>query len=105
MSAAISFTDLLPFLTVNDGTCTILPPGFTGDVNGDDACNSTDALIMLSFDVGLPLPPDYVNAINTGFGDTNCDGVTNSTDALIMLSFDVGLPVPFPVCDPFAPCP
>ncbi|MCH7722335.1 MAG: hypothetical protein IIC76_03200 [Bacteroidetes bacterium] len=80
-----------------------LPSGFLGDVNGDDNCNSTDALIILSFDVGLPIPPDFLDRINTGFGDVNSDGLTNSTDALILLSFDVGIPVPFPVCESFTP--
>jgi len=81
------------------------PAGFLGDVNIDDLCNSTDALIILSYDVGLPIPPDFLARILAGYGDVNDDTFTNSTDALILLSFDVGIPVPFPVCDPFAPGP
>jgi len=79
-----------------------LLPGFLGDVNGDDNCNSTDALIILSYDVGITIPPDFLDRINAGIGDVNSDGPTNSTDALILLSFDVGIPVPFPVCDPIS---
>ena len=77
--------------------------GLLGDVNGDGFVNSTDALIILSFDVGLPIPQAFLDLINAGFGDVNSDGFTNSTDALIVLSFDVGLPVPFPVGQQFCP--
>jgi len=79
------------------GTGTACISGFRGDVNGDGLANSTDALIILSFDVGFSIPPAFLNLINIGFGDVNSDGFTNSTDALIILSFDVGLSVPFPV--------
>jgi len=96
-----SFTTSSPyFIDVDNGI--VLPPGFLGDVNGDDLCNSTDALIILSYDVGLTIPPDFSSRINAGFGDVNSDGPTNSTDALILLSFDVGIPVPFPVCELFS---
>ncbi|NIR95740.1 MAG: PQQ-binding-like beta-propeller repeat protein, partial [Gammaproteobacteria bacterium] len=78
-------------------TCT---PGFLGDVNGDDLVNSTDALILLSFDAGLPIAPGILQRINIGFGDVTEDDVTNSTDALAILSYDAQIPVPFPVGDP-----
>ena len=68
-----------------------------GDVNGDGQVNSTDALIILSFDANVPISPNFLNLINNGCGDVNSDGKTNSTDALIVLTFDAGLPVPFPV--------
>jgi hypothetical protein len=71
-----------------------------GDVNNDGNCNSTDALIILSYDVGLSVPQEFRDRINAGFGDVNADKVTNSTDALILLSFDARFPVPFPVCQP-----
>ncbi len=72
-------------------------PGILGDVNGDGAANSGDGLILLSYDVGLAIPPAILERINAGFGDVNGDGSSNSTDALIILSQDVGFPVPFPV--------
>lgn len=72
-------------------------PGLLGDVNGDDTVNSTDALILLSFDAGIPVPQSFLDRINVGFGDANDDGNTNSTDALILISWEVGLPTPFPV--------
>ena len=63
-----------------------------GDVNGDDAVNSTDALIVLSCDVGVSSP-----FCPASCGDVNDDGSINSTDALIILSYDVGITVPYPV--------
>lgn len=72
-------------------------PGISGDVNGDNAVNSVDGLILLSYDVGLAIPAAILERINAGFGDVNGDGGSNSTDALIILSQDVGFPVPFPV--------
>jgi hypothetical protein len=64
-----------------------------GDVNGDSLVNSTDALIVLSGDVGLKV----LQFCPMNCGDVNADGLVNSTDALIILSYDVGLSVPFPV--------
>lgn len=69
--------------------------GLLGDVDNDGGANSTDALIILSHDAGLPVP--YTCRIELGFGDANEDGATNSTDALIVLSIDAGFPVPCPV--------
>ncbi len=103
MAAAVTFTDLLPVLGVNDCDFTIAVSGLLGDVNGDGFVNSTDALIILSFDVNLPIPQAFEDLINAGFGDVNSDGFTNSTDALIILSFDVNLPVPFAVGEQFCP--
>ena len=98
MAAAGTFTDLMPILTILDCDFPIIPACLLGDVNGDNLCNSTDALIILSYDVGMPIPQPYIDRINQGCADTNGDGMTNSTDALVLLSFDVGMPVPFPVC-------
>jgi hypothetical protein len=65
--------------------------GILGDVNGDGAVNSTDALIVLSGDVGIAITA-YCPA---RCGDVNGDGNVNSTDALIILSYDVGMSVPY----------
>lgn len=78
----------------------------TGDLNGDNEANSTDALIILSCDVGISV--SQFGPCNCG--DVNNDGLVNSTDALIILSFDAGLTVPFPMeqtgChDSVTPCP
>ena len=71
---------------------------YLGDVNDDGSVNSTDALIILSCDVGMSSP--YCPA---SCGNANGDGAINSTDALIILSYDVGMTVPFPLGT--APCP
>ncbi len=65
--------------------------GLLGDVNGDQAVNSTDALIVLSGDVGIAITA-YCPA---RCGDVNGDGNVNSTDALIIMSYDVGMSVPY----------
>jgi hypothetical protein len=72
---------------------TVVSSNILGDVNADSLVNSTDALIILSGDVGISILP-YCPA---NCGDVNADGLVNSTDALILLSYDVHLPVPFPV--------
>ena len=66
-------------------------PTILGDVNGDDLVNSTDALLVLSCDVGL----DTSSFCPMNCGDTNGDGSVNSTDALVILSYDVGVTVPY----------
>jgi hypothetical protein len=73
--------------------------GILGDVNGDGFADSTDALIILSCDVGL----DTSTFCPMNCGDVNSDGLVDSTDALIILSYDVGLPVPYPVGEPGCP--
>ncbi|NLF52434.1 MAG: DUF362 domain-containing protein [Leptolinea sp.] len=64
---------------------------FLGDVDGDGSANSTDALIVLSADVGIPVG----SYCPMNCGDVDGNGVVNSTDALILLSFDAGLGVSF----------
>ena len=100
MLAAGTFTNLLPCLTVNDAPFTIAPASdclVCGDVNKDGTAGSSDALIILSYDVGIPIPAELLQSIEAGCGDVNSDGATGSSDALIILSYDAGLPVPFPV--------
>jgi len=64
-----------------------------GDVDGNDAANSTDALIVLSADAGI----NTSQFCPMNCGDVNADGLVDSTDALIILSYDAGMTVPFPV--------
>jgi uncharacterized repeat protein (TIGR02543 family) len=68
----------------------------SGDINDDNAVNSTDALIVLSCDVGI----NVSQFCPMNCGDVNSDGLVNSTDALIILSYDVSMSVPFPVGQP-----
>jgi hypothetical protein len=81
------------YVTVTEGGSIL------GDVNGDLLVNSTDALIILSCDVGL----NTSSFCPMNCGDVNGDGVVNSTDALIILSYDVGMSVPYPVGEPGCP--
>jgi len=99
MASALTFVDLLPNVSVDHCDYTIDPCGFLGDVNGDEVPNSTDALIIMSCDVGL----DVSSFCPMNCGDVNGDGMVNSTDALIVVSYDVGLTVPYPVGDPGCP--
>jgi hypothetical protein len=66
--------------------------GSTADVNGDGKFNSSDALVLLSYEVGgIQIPLDFPIKC----GDVNKDGKINSTDALIILSHDAGIKIPF----------
>ena len=64
-----------------------------GDVNGNNLVNSTDALIVLSCEVGM----DVSSFCPLKCGDVNGDGLVDSSDALIILSYDAGFTVPFSV--------
>jgi hypothetical protein len=74
-------------------------PTVLGDVNYDGLVDSTDALIILSADVGL----NTSQFCPMNCGDVNGDGYVDSTDALIILSYDVGMSVPFPIGQPGCP--
>jgi hypothetical protein len=78
---------------------TITKPGTLGDVNDDGLVDSTDALIILSADVGM----NTSQFCPMSCGDANGDGLVNSTDALIILSYDVGMTVPYAVGQPGCP--
>ena len=69
----------------------VLAPVVLGGVNSDGLINSTDALIILSCDVGM----DTTQFCPMDCGDVNGDGGINSTDALIVLSYDADMEVPF----------
>ena len=61
--------------------------GTWGDIDGDAAVNSRDALIALSNAVGFP-----TGGFNVSRGDVDADGQVTSRDALGMLSASIGLP-------------
>jgi hypothetical protein len=89
MSAAGTFTNLLPILTVQNATyCGAR--GRWGDLDRDGQSNSRDALFVLSHVVGLPV--DTLIA-DTSVADVDADGRTTSRDALVILSYAVGLPI------------
>ena len=82
------------FVLISGAVVNISPVlGILGEINGDSAVNSTDALIVLSGDAGI----NVTQFCPMNCGDVNSDGWVNSTDALIILSLDAGLSVPFPV--------
>jgi len=65
--------------------------GILGDVNGDGNVSVTDALIILSGDVGN----DISQFCPVNCGDVSDDGMVTAIDALIILSYDVGLSIPY----------
>ena len=69
-----------------------------GDVDRDGDADSTDALIVLTADAGLPAP----GYCPMNYGDVDGNGLVNSTDALIILTYDAGLSVLFPLEQPVA---
>jgi len=70
---------------------TAQPTAVLGGVKGDGQVSSTDALIILSADVGI----NTSQYCPMNCGDVNGDKVVNSTDALILLSWEVGIPVSY----------
>ncbi|MDH5805349.1 MAG: dockerin type I domain-containing protein, partial [Gemmatimonadota bacterium] len=66
--------------------------GIYGDVNGDFAVNSRDALVVLTEAVGLP-----VSGFDLTFADVTNDGSVNTRDALMILSAGIGLSLPWDV--------
>lgn len=89
MSAAGTFANLLPFLTV-EGATYCRARGLWGDLDRDGASNSRDALIVLSQVVGLFVDPQLAD---TAVADVDADGRTTSRDALVILSNAVGMPI------------
>ncbi len=84
--AAQTFADLLPSAVWSDRAyCPAA--GRYGDIDGDQAANSRDALLALSHAVGATVPG------NPAMGDVDGDGATGARDALIILSSAVGLDV------------
>lgn len=89
LSSSVPFEDLTPLVRVVNGSfCRSL--GKWGDVDGDGISGSRDALVALSYVVGLPV--DTVT-MQPRLADVDADGTVTSRDALIMLSYAVGLPI------------
>ncbi len=90
MSAAGTFANLLPSLTVQNATfCSAR--GRWGDLDRDGQSNSRDALFVLSQVVGLAVNPLVAD---TSLADVDADGRNTSRDALVILSYAVGIPIP-----------
>jgi len=74
-------TDMVWKRALDDGPA---PRGaLVGDPSGDGQITSMDALGVLSFAVGKPLPAGWSMELK---GDANCDGEVTAVDALIILS-------------------
>ncbi len=89
MSAAGTFTNLLPILTVQNVTF-CQARGRWGDLDRDGQSNSRDALFVLTKVVGLPVDTAMAD---TSVADVDADGRTTSRDALVILSYAVGIPI------------
>lgn len=64
---------------------TVTFAAYKGDINGDNLVNSSDALAVLRFSVGLD------KEINEKAADMDADGNINSSDALAILKVSVGI--------------
>ena len=78
-------TALLLALVITASVCLTASAAKLGDVTGDNKVNSTDALAVLQYSVGLN------NKIDKNAADVNGDGRVNSTDALVILQIAVGI--------------
>lgn len=65
--------------------CVSASARLVGDVDSSGKVNSTDALLVLKYTVGIE------KTINTKYADVNNDGKVNSSDALDILKICVGL--------------
>ncbi len=84
LTAAGTFDDLLPFLTVTSGA--FCGSGVWGDLDGNGQVQSVDAQIVLMHAVGIAVT-------DTVRGDVDADAKVDPRDALIILSDVVGLDV------------
>lgn len=91
------FEDLLPIVIARDDVVRIAPAAVYGDVLANGKPDSGDALVLLSREVGLPIPGESSERVLDRLGDANGDGLANSTDANVVLSYEIGLPVPRPI--------
>ncbi|QMU28719.1 VWA domain-containing protein [Adhaeribacter radiodurans] len=104
MAAAKTYANLTSKLLIQICEPTVSKGGgILGDVNTDDAVNSTDGLIVLSYDAGKSVPKGAKTRIDQGFGDVNLDKKTNSADGLIILDYELRGTSKFPVGTPFCP--
>lgn len=62
----------------------------SGDVTVDNEVNSTDAIAILRYSIGLENPERYI----IENGDVDGNGTVNSTDAIYILRYGIGLENP-----------
>lgn len=68
---------------VEDSNVPEVPQVLYGDVNGDNAIDSADAVLVLNYSVG------NTTSINTAAADMNHDGRIDSADAVLILNYAV----------------
>lgn len=76
---------VVTFITVLQTVVISQAVSYKGDVDNNGSVNSTDALIILQYAVGMN------DGIDESKADVNSDKAINSTDALIVLQTSVGL--------------
>jgi len=74
----------IEILSKNGGICPE-PDGLTGDANGDDLVDNTDASLILKYDAGI----DAV--LNLDVADVDGDELVDNTDASLILKYDAGI--------------
>jgi hypothetical protein len=63
----------------------VVPPYLTGDADGNDLINISDAVYLISYIFGGGPAPDTLAA-----GDANCDGIVNVSDAVYLIAYIFG---------------
>ncbi len=69
-----------------------IPAAMLGDVNGDGLVDTTDAKLIMQYDLGLI----DASALNLSVADVNGDGLVDTTDAKLIMQLDLGLIDAFP---------
>ena len=67
-------------------------PERLGDVNGDGAVDTTDAKLIMQFDLGVIAG----DALILPCADVNGDGTVDTTDAKLIMQYDLGMITEFP---------
>ena len=91
-----TYTEEIPVIDHNfvDGECTECgEKAFVlGDVNGDGKIDTTDAKLIMQYDLGMI----DETVLNLSAADVNGDGKVDTTDAKLIMQFDLGLINKFP---------
>ena len=69
-----------------------VPDGLLGDVNGDGLVDTTDAKLIMQYDLSLI----DASGLDLSVADVNGDGLVDTTDAKLIMQLDLGLITEFP---------
>ena len=104
LRAAGTLNNLLPVTAVENCSFSVEQTCRLGDVTLENEITIFDALVIASFAVDLPIPPEFFQQISKGCGDVSQEGNTSVFDSLLIASYAIHLPVdPFPVGEPLCP--